>query len=339
MGERLVRMVAATAVAAAAIAAAAAATAAAAQSSLAADGGDFPSRTIRIVVPFPPGGPTDVLTRMIGQRLSERWGQAVVIENRPGANTAIGAQAVARSAPDGYTLLAAMDTTMVMAPLTTANLPYDPFRDFAPIALLARNMSVLVVRADDGPDSVKQLIERARARPGKLNMGAGTLTSRLGALAFAKTAAIDVLLIPYKGSADIVQGLLSGSVDFAFDSTASSLPQIEAGRFRALAKYSDRPFPALPDLPSLATAADLPSLEESSTWIGLVAPAGTPAAIIDKVRRAVADIYADRAVGEKFTKAGLFAVTSTPAEFNAFMHRETERWSKVLKEAGGLTLE
>jgi tripartite-type tricarboxylate transporter receptor subunit TctC len=303
------------------------------------DAENFPNRPIRLVVPFPPGGPTDLIARIIGQKMSERWAQPVVIENRPGANTANGAQAVARSAPDGYTLLAAMDTTMVLAPLTTNSLPYDPFKDFAPITLLARNMSLLVVRASDGPSTVKDLIGKAKANPGKLNMGAGTLTSRLGALLFARTAGIDVMLIPYKGSVDIVQGLLSGSVDFAFDSTASSFPQIEAGHFRALAKYSNRPFPALPDVPSLAAAADLPGLDESATWIGLIAPAGTPSTIINKVRREVADVYADPAVIRKLENAGMFAVSSTPAEFDAFMRRETERWSRVLRESGTLTLD
>ena len=136
-------------------------------------------------MPFPPGGPTDIIARFVGQRMSERWGQPVVIENRAGANTAIGAQIVAKSAPDGLTLLAGMDTTMVLNPILTGNLPYDAAKDFAPVTLLAKNMSLLVVRSD-GPTTVKELIARAKANPGKLNMGAGTITSRLGALLFAK---------------------------------------------------------------------------------------------------------------------------------------------------------
>jgi tripartite-type tricarboxylate transporter receptor subunit TctC len=295
------------------------------------DANSFPTRPIRIIVPFPAGGPADIIARLVAQRMSEHWGQAAVVENRPGANTAIGAQAVAKSPPDGHTLLAGMDTTMVMNPLLIGNLAYDPAKDFAPITLLTRNMSLLVVRSD-GPTTARELIATARANPGKLNMGAGTITSRLGALAFVKAAGIDVVLIPYKGSAEIVHGLLSGSVDFALDSSASSLPQIQGGRFRALAKYSNRPLTALPDLPSLAAAADLPSLDESSTWIGLLAPAGTPDAIIDKIQREVAGIYAEAAMMERLEKAGLFAVSSTPAEFRAFIRAETERWSKVIKD-------
>jgi len=241
---------------------------------------------------------------------------------------------VARAAPDGHTLLAGMDTTLVMNPLLAGNLPYD-VKDFAPVTLLTRNMSLLVVRSD-GPVSVRELIARAKANPGKLNMGAGTITSRLGALAFLKAAGLDVMLIPYKGSAEIVQGLLSGSVDFALDSTASSFPQIRGGKFRALAKYANRPLPALPDLPNLADAAGLPGLGESTTWIGLLAPAGTPEAIVDKIQREVAAIYADPAIMAKLENAGLFAVSSTPEEFRAFIRQETEHWSRVVRDNPGI---
>jgi tripartite-type tricarboxylate transporter receptor subunit TctC len=271
--------------------------------------------------------------------MSEDWGQPVVIENRAGGNTAIGAQAAARSAPDGYTLFVPMDTTLVMNPLVTTNLPYDPLRDFAPITLLTKNMSLLVVRGD-GPRTVKELIGRAKANPGKLNMGAGTITSRLGALLFARSAGIDVALVPFKGSAEIGQAVLAGTVDFAFDSTGTSLPLIQAGHYRALAKYSNRPLSMLPDVPSLSAAADLPALAESSTWVALVAPAGTAPAIIAKIHREIAGIYGDPAMIEKLEKLGILAIGSaTPAEFDAFIRSETERWSKVLKESGGVRLD
>ena len=199
-----------------------------AQATLDANAKDYPNRTIRIIVPFPPGGPADIVARLVGQRMSEDWSQPVVVENRAGGNTAIGAQAAARSAPDGYTLFVPMDTTMVMNPLVTPNLPYDSLKDFAPITLLTKNMSLLVVRSD-GPKTIKELIAKAKANPGKLNMGAGTITSRLGALLFAKSAGIDVQLVPFKGSAEIGQAVLAGTVDFALDSTGSSLPLIQAG--------------------------------------------------------------------------------------------------------------
>jgi tripartite-type tricarboxylate transporter receptor subunit TctC len=299
----------------------------------------YPNRTIRMIVPFPAGGPADIVARFVGQKMSEDWGQPVVIENRPGGNTAIGAQAAARAAPDGYTLFVPMDTTMVMNPLVTPNLPYDPLRDFAPITLLTKNISLLVVRSD-GPRTIKELIAKAKANPGKLNMGAGTITSRLGALLFARSAGIDVQLVPFKGSPEIGQAVLAGTVDFAFDSTGTSLPLIQGGRYRALAKYSNRPIPILPDIPSLSVAADLPGLDESSTWVALAAPAGTASAIVDKIHREIAGIYADPLMLAKLEKLGISAVASaTPAELDAFIRAESERWSRVLRENGNLKLD
>jgi tripartite-type tricarboxylate transporter receptor subunit TctC len=310
-----------------------------AQATLDAEAKTYPNRPIRIVVPFPPGGPADMIARLVAQRMSEAWGQPVLVENRAGGNTAIGAQLVARSAPDGYTLLTAMDTTMVMNPLVTPNLPYDPLKDLMPITLLIKNISLVVVRSD-GPKSIKELIAKAKTNPGKLNMGAGTITSRLGALAFAKAAGMDVQLVPFKGSAEIGQAVLAGTVDFALDSTGTSLPLIQGGHYRALAKYSNRPLAILPDLPSLSVAAELPELDESSTWIALVAPAATPPAIIDKVHREVARIYADAGLIAKLEKVGIEAASSnSPAEFDAFIRSETDRWSTVLKHSGNLKLD
>ena len=248
------------------------------------DANNYPSHAIRMIVPFPPGGPADTIARIVGAKMSEHWGQPVVIENRAGGNTAIGAELVAKSAPDGYTLLVAMDVTMVMNPLVMTNLPYDPQKDFAPVTLLTKNISLITTRSD-GPKTMAELIAKAKANPGKLNVGAGTITSRLGVLAFVQAAGIDVTLVPYKGSADITQGLLTGAVDFAQDSVSNALPLIEAGKFRALAKYSDRPLPLMPDVPSLSVAAGLPDIAESATWIGVVAPTGTPKPVIDKVQR------------------------------------------------------
>ena len=157
-----------------------------------ADGGSYPNRAVRIIVPFPPGGPTDILTRVLGQRMSEVWGQPVVIENQPGANTAIAAARVAKMPPDGYTLFAVMDVTMVLNPITASNLSYDPLKDFAPITLASKNTSLLSVRTEDGPKTVKELIARAKASPGKLNYGAGIITTRLAGYLFNREAGLDV---------------------------------------------------------------------------------------------------------------------------------------------------
>jgi tripartite-type tricarboxylate transporter receptor subunit TctC len=293
----------------------------------------YPNRTIRIVVPFPAGGPTDIISRVIAQKMSEAWGHPVVVENRPGADTAIGAVQVAKAAPDGYTLLAAMDTTLVMNPATKTNLPYDPFKDFAAVTLAAKNTSLLMVRSDDGANSIPDLIARAKAS-GKFNYGAGIITTRLAGYMFNRAAGINVQLIPYKGSAEVVQALLTGTVDYIIDGTASSLPLIKSGKFRPLAKLNERPLPVLPDVPPLSEAAGMPDLADMSSWIALVAPAGTPRPIIGKLSGKVAEIYADAATNERLIAGGLNPVASTPDEFDAFFRKEAVRWAMAFKESG-----
>jgi tripartite-type tricarboxylate transporter receptor subunit TctC len=297
---------------------------------LAQDTQNFPNRPVRIVVPFPAGGPTDVNMRIVGQKLAEIWGQGVVIENRPGANTGIGAQMVAKSAPDGYTLLAAMDTTLVMNPATGTAMSYDPFKDFAPITLTAKNTSLLTVRAD-GPKTIQELIAFGKTK--KLNYGAGIIITRLAGATFAKAAGIEVQLIPYKGSSEVVQGLLTGSVDFIVDGIAPSLPLIKSGQFRPLAKLNNRALPPLPEVKPLAEATGLP-IDEMSSWIGLVAPAGTPPAVVQKIHDDVVRAMNDAAVADRLEKAGIFPVTTTPQEFDKYFRDEAERWTKVYKESG-----
>jgi tripartite-type tricarboxylate transporter receptor subunit TctC len=299
------------------------------------DGADaYPSRTVRMIVPFPAGGPTDILSRVVAQRLSEVWGQPVVVENQPGANTAIAAARVAKMPADGYTLLAAMDVTMVLNPITSKNLSYDPLKDFATITLGSKNTSLLSVRAEDGPKTVKELIARAKATPGKLNYGAGIITTRLAGYLFNREAGLDVQYIPFNGSPPTVQGLLTGAVDYIVDGTATSLPLIQAGKLRALAKLNSRPLPALPEVRSLAVEAGIPALDDVSTWIGFVAPAGTPRGIIDKIQREVVKMYADPVIAEKLQNAGISTASSSPEEFDAFVRKELDRWGQVFKDSG-----
>lgn len=295
---------------------------------------NYPNRPVRLVVPFPAGGPTDILARVVAQRLSEVWSQPVVIENQPGANTAIAAARVAKLPPDGYTLLAAMDVTMVLNPLTSKSLSYEPLKDFTPISLGAKNTSLLTVRAADGPTSVQDLIARAKANPGKLNYGAGIITTRLAGYLFNREAGINVQYIPFNGSSPTVQGLLTGAVDYIVDGTASHVSLIKSGQLRALAKLNSRPLPTLPDVRPLAVEAANPALDDISTWIGFVAPAGTPRAIIDKIQREVAAMYNDPAIIETLQKSGISPVSSTPEEFDAFLRKETDRWGKVFKDSG-----
>jgi len=292
----------------------------------------FPSRSIKIVVPFPAGGPSDVLARMIGQKMTEDWGQPVVIENRVGANTVLGAQQVAKAAPDGYTLLMAIDSTLTMNQYLYRTPPYDPFNDFVPITLTAKTMVLLIVNAASEVKSIKELIAKAKAQPGKLNFGAGTITTKLGGLLLNKAAGIETTLVPYNGSAEVAQGVLTRSVDFSLDGPSASLSMIQGGQFRVLAKFDPRPFPPVPDLPVIT--AEVPKLDEITVWLGLVAPKGTPAPIVDKLYAEVSKILADPAIKSKADASGLFPATSTPAEFAAFIRKEAERWSTVVKESG-----
>jgi tripartite-type tricarboxylate transporter receptor subunit TctC len=294
---------------------------------------DFPNRPIRIVVPFPAGGPTDILARIVAQKMNDDWHQPVVVENRPGGDTAIGAQQVAKAAPDGYTLLAAMDTTLVMNPATKDSLPYDPFNDFAAVSLAAKNTSLLMVRAD-GPKTIQELIALGKAKNGTMNYGAGIITTRLAGYLFNREAGIKVQLIPYKGSAEVVQGLLSGSVDYIIDGVASSLTLIQAGKFRPLAKLNNRPLPLLPDVQPLSVVANMPAVDDISSWIAFIAPAGTPRPVVDKLNAEIVKIYNDPATAERIQKAGINAVASTPEELDAFFRKEAMRWKDIFKDSG-----
>ena len=295
---------------------------------------DYPNRAIHIVVPFPAGGPADVAARLLAQRMNEDWGQPVIIDNRPGGNTVIGAQAVAKAAPDGYTLLMAIDSTLVMNQFLYKSLPYDPINDFAPITTTTETVSVLAVQAPSGPHSVQELIAKAKAAPGKLNYGAGTITAQLMGHRFHKAAGLDIVYVPFKGTPETVNGLLTGSVEIIYAANVTVNPLIDSGKVRALAKL-DRAAPAsMASIPTLAEASGLPDLEDMSVWLGLVAPKGTPPAIIGKIQQKVAQILSDPAMREKSERTGASPVTSTPEQFGRFIREEADRWSRVLKETG-----
>jgi tripartite-type tricarboxylate transporter receptor subunit TctC len=293
----------------------------------------YPTRAIHIVVPFPAGGPSDVMARLIGERMSADFGQAVVVDNRPGANTVIGAQLVAKATPDGYTLLMAIDSTLVMNQYLYSSLPYDPIKDFTPITLVTKSMGLLVVNAASDIKTAKDLIAKAKAQPGKLNCGAGTITTKLTCFLFSQKAGIETVLVPYNGSAEVAHGILTKSVDFVFDGPSAVLPLIQSGDLRALAKLDGRPFPAVPGLPTLSAAAGV-DLGNLSVWLGLVAPRGTPPAIVDKLSGEVANILGNKELKAKADALGLFPATATPAEFAAFIQQEAARWPAVVKSSG-----
>ena len=293
----------------------------------------YPERPIHIIVPFPAGGPSDVMARLIGDKMSADFGQGVVIDNRPGANTLIGAEFVAKSAPDGYTLLMAIDSTLVMNQYLYSKLPYDPIEDFAPITLVAKTIGLLVVNASSDIKTAKDLIAKAKAAPGKLNCGAGTITTKLTCVLFAEKAGIDTVMLPYNGSAEVAHGILTKSVDFVFDGPSAVLPLIKSGDLRALAKLDARAFPAIPDLPTLPESAGV-DLGDVTVWLALVAPRGTPQPIIDKLAAEAAKALSDPAVKAKADAVGLGPATSTPVELAAFIQQQAARWPEVVKKSG-----
>jgi len=298
------------------------------------DAKDYPNRSIKIIVPFPAGGPSDVLARIIAQKMTEDWNQPVVVENRVGANTVIGAQAVAKSPADGYTLLMAIDSTLVMNQYLYKSLPYDPINDFTPISVVAKTMQLLIVNASSDIKSVKDLIAKQKANPGKLNYGAGTITTQLTGFLFNKAAGTEAQLVRYNGSAQVAQGLLTQSVDYVVDGTSAALPLIQDGKFRALAKFDSRPFAPVPDLPLIGPASGLSGLDEVTVWLGLVAPKGTSPAIVDKLHKEIVRVLADPGVKAKADAAGLFPAATSPADFASFIRQESARWSKTVAESG-----
>ena len=213
------------------------------------------------------------------------------------------------------------------------SLPYDPFNDFAPITLTAKTMSVLAVLAS-GPKTAKELIAKAKAQPGKLNYGAGTITAQLMGHRLHRAAGIDIVYVPFKGTPETVNGLLTGSVDLIYAANQIVTPLIAGGQLRALAKMDRNAPPSMAEIPTAAVAADLPDLDDMSVWLGLVAPKGTPKPIIDKVHAAVVKTLADPAIKEKSEKTGNYPVTNTPEEFAAFLRKEADRWSKVIRDSG-----
>jgi tripartite-type tricarboxylate transporter receptor subunit TctC len=297
----------------------------------------FPTRPIHIIVPFPAGGPSDIVARVIGQKMSEDWGQPVVIDNRPGANTIIGAQAAAKAAPDGYTLFMAIDSTLVMNQFLYRSLPYDPLNDFVPITTTAKTISVLTVSAsgpNGGYKTVSELIDKAKAQPGKLNYGAGTITAQLMGHLFHRAAGLDIVYVPFKGTPETVNGLLTGSVELIYAANLIVAPLIASGQLRALAKLDRDAPPSMADIPTLADAAGLPTLEDISIWLGLVAPKGTPKPIVDKINAEVVKALSDPAVKEMSERTGNYPVTATPEQFAAFIRKEADRWRKVIPETG-----
>ena len=295
---------------------------------------NYPAKPVRLVVPFPAGGTTDILARAVAQKLSEAWGQQVIVDNRPGAGGNIGSDLVAKSTPDGYTLLMGTVGTHAINPSLYKNMPYDHVKDFAPVILVAGVPNVLVVNPSLPVHSVSELIAYAKANPGKLNFassGNGTSIHLSGEL-FKVMTGVEMTHVPYKGSAPALTDLIGGQVQLMFDNLPSSLPFIRAGKLRALAVTSGARAAALPDLPTLAESG-LPGFEASS-WFGVLAPAGTPRDIVAKLNGAIASWLASPAAKEKLLAQGAIAAGGTPDDFARHIGAETSKWAKVVKASG-----
>ena len=306
----------------------------AAAASLAQAQGAYPNKPVRIVVPFPAGGTTDILARAAGQKLSETWSQPVVIDNRPGAAGNIGAELVAKSPNDGYTLLMGTVGTHAINASLYSKMPYDHVKDFVPVVLVAGVPNVLVVHPSVPANSVQELIAYGRANPGKLNFassGSGTSIHLAGEL-FKVSTGVQMQHVPYKGSTPALTDLIGGQVQLMFDNLPSALPHIKGGKLKALAVTSASRAPALPDLPTVAEAG-IPGFEASS-WFGLLAPAGTPRDIVTKINAEVAKWLATAEAKEKLTAAGANVFGGSPEDFVKHIGVETAKWAKVVKDSG-----
>ncbi len=293
----------------------------------------YPTRAIRLVVPFPPGGPTDVMARIVAPRLAEKLGQPVIIDNKPGASGMLGADAVAKAAPDGHTLLVNA-SIHVINPSLYPKQPYDAIADFAAIGNLAEVPLVLSVNPKVPARSVKELVALAKtvATPLAFASSGNAAAQHLSGEAFKVAAGIDMLHIPYKGSAPALTDLIGGQVQLMFDSMPSSMPFIKSGQIRALAVTTPQRSSALPDVPTIAESG-YPGFN-MSTWYGVWAPAGTPAAIVQRVSSEIAAIVRAPDVRAQLDKLGAEPVGNTPAEFTAFTKAELVKWAVIVKQSG-----
>ena len=293
----------------------------------------YPERIIRLVVPFAPGGGTDVVARTLAQDMGKDLGVTVLIENRPGAGTIIGTQAVATSRPDGYTLLMGTFSHAVNPSLNT-KLPYEPHRDFSAVALVARSFNVVVVNPKSPIKSIQDLIAAAKASPGKLSYGTfGTGTSaHLAGELFKDMAKVDLTTVPYKGAAPAITDLIGGQIDVMFTTVASAASLVENGQLRAIAVTSAERSPAFPQLPTV-NEAGVPGYTAES-WYGLFVPAGTPADVIDRLNKAAASAVQSDAFKKLGVNEGLVLIAQPPEELDRYVRGEEERWRRVIQEAG-----
>ncbi len=301
---------------------------------LAQDTAAYPSRPIRFIVPYPPGGTTDIVARGIALKLAERVGQQVVVDNRGGASTIIGAELAARAAPDGYTLLLTTATTMSINPQVVKKLPYDPVKDFAPITPAVYFPYVIAAHPSVPASSMKELIELAKAKPDTIKYstpGTGSTNHLAGAL-LESMAGIKLVHVPYKGSGPALTGMLGGEVQLIITGIATVLPHAKTGKAKIIAVCGEKRLPSWPDIPAVGEAG-LPGYE-GGTWFGVVTSAGTPRAVVGKLNREIVASLQSPDLKERFTAIGFEIFTSTPDEFSRFIQTDMARTAKVIRSAG-----
>ena len=293
----------------------------------------YPTRTVRVLVPYAPGGGSDILGRMLSPKVSEELGQQFVIDNRPGGNATIGTQMMARAAPDGYTL-GVVDNAFTTNPSLFRNLPYDALKDFAPVTVMASSPFILLVHPSLPVKTAKELVALAKARPGQLTFasaGGGT-GSHLSMELFRVVTGISLIHVPYKGAGPAVTGILSGEATIFFALPAAMTQHVKAGKARALAVTDARRYPGLPDVPTLVEAG-IQGVDANPFW-GVVAPAGTPAAIIDRLHVAYAKHINAEDMRKRLVGMAFVPVANTPSEFAAFIKADAAKWDKVIQSAG-----
>ena len=293
----------------------------------------YPDKPIRIIVAYTPAGATDILARAVGQKMTEAWGQPVIVENRPGANGNIGTEVAAKATPDGYTLLMVTAGTHGVNPGLYRKLPWDAVRDFAPVSLVAMVPNIMVVNPSLPVKSVNEFIAYAKANPGKLSYGSPGLgsTAHMSVELFKTMTGTDMLHVPYKGSAGVMQDVIAGQIAVTIDNMPVYLPQVKAGKLRALAVSPAKRSPAVPDLPTIAEAG-VPGYD-ATAWFGLVAPAGVPRPIVAKLAGETQRILRLPDVAERLSGLGAEPVGSSPDQFAAFIKSEIAKWKKVIQDA------
>ena len=293
---------------------------------------NYPARQITLVVPFAPGGPADFLGRLIGQKMGEDLGQQVVIDNRPGANTIIGAQAVAKAAPDGYTLLMAIDGTLVMNPFLYSKLAYDPFKDFVPVSLVALVPSAVVGNINIPVSSIKDLVEREKAKPGTFQIGISTPTSQVNVGLLNMMAGTNFTMVPYRGGTTQVTGILAGDIPLGMESINVSLPLWRDNKLKILGLVSAQRLSLAPEIPTIAETYPGYDL---GIWQSIVAPAGTPREVVSKLHGSIKKVLAMPEVRDKLLAAGIEPASSdSPEEFAAFIRSQAETRAKVIQAVG-----